>query len=79
MPVLKSSQKALRVAKRRHSENELLRKKLRSALKSLKTNPSTKTLQQVFSSLDRAAKKNIFHKNKVARLKSQAAKLVLGK
>lgn len=79
MPVLKSSKKALRVAKRRRVENELLRKKIRTALKSLRTNSNAKTLQQAFSAIDKGARKNIFHKNRAARLKSQASKLVSAK
>lgn len=76
MPVLKSSKKALKVAKRRKTENDTLRKKLRLAQKSFGASPSKETLKKVFSAIDTAAKNHIFHKNKAAHLKSQFSKLL---
>ncbi|MBI4990928.1 30S ribosomal protein S20, partial [Candidatus Gottesmanbacteria bacterium] len=43
-----------------------------------KKNPTPSLLSKVFKVLDTAAKKNIFHANKAARLKSNLSKL-LGK
>lgn len=76
MPVLKSSKKALAVSKRRKRENDSTRFRLVTAFKELRTNPTTDNLTKVYSLVDRAAKKHLFHKNKAARLKSSYAKLV---
>lgn len=76
MPVLKSSKKALKVSIRRKKENDTLRKSLREAVKALRGNPSFDTLKKVYSLLDRATRKHIFHKNRAARLKSNFSKLV---
>lgn len=75
MPVLKSSKKALKVAKRRRAENDSLRKALREAIKILRANPTQGSLKKVYSLLDRAAKKHLVHKNRAARLKSKYSKL----
>lgn len=76
MPVLKSSKKALKVAKRRKEENEALRSKIRQAQKAVALAPTTKTVSQAFSTIDRAVKKHLIHKNRAARLKSQLSKLL---
>lgn len=76
MPVLKSSKKALKVAKRRKVENDVLRQNLQVAVKALRKKPTATTLKKVYSQLDRAAKRHLIHKNRAARLKSQFSKLV---
>lgn len=76
MPVLKSAKKSLKVAKRRKTENDGLKSKIRQAQKAVYTNPSLKTISEAFSAIDRAVKKHFIHKNRAARLKSQLSKLL---
>jgi small subunit ribosomal protein S20 len=76
MPILKSAKKALKVAKRRKTENDTLKKKVRNAQKAFRTSPSVEALRSAFSTIDTATKKHLMHKNKAARLKSQLSKLL---
>lgn len=76
MPILKSSKKALKVAKRRKTENDTLKKKVRAAQKAFQASPTATTLKVAFSTIDKAAKKHFIHKNKASRLKSQLSKLL---
>lgn len=76
MPVLKSAKKALRVSRRRKSENERIQKNLGAVIKSFRANPTAAGLVKAYSAIDRAAKNHIIHKNKAARLKSALAKLI---
>lgn len=70
MPVTPSARKALRssIAKRAH--NSLLKAELKRALKTVKPESLAKTI----STIDKAAKRNIIHQNKAARIKAQLAK-----
>ena len=52
------------------------RKKLRGAMGTFNKNPDKKGLEKVYSVLDKLVKRNIFHKNKVSRLKSRYSKMV---
>ena len=80
MPIIKSAKKALRVSKRRKLENDLVRAKIKSAVKGAKLSISAKKedanekIQTLYKELDLAAKKNVIHKNKAARLKSRITK-----
>lgn len=76
MPVIKSAIKKLRKDKKRQAENDKFRLNLEKAIKKVKKETSQKTLKSAMSFIDKATKKNIFHKNKAARLKSQLAKLI---
>ena len=49
---------------------------MKEAVKVFRTAPSEKLLQKVFRALDRAAKKNVLHANRTARLKSRLSKLL---
>lgn len=51
-------------------------KELKKLVTAGKMDEAKKTLSQVFSALDKAAKKNIIHKNKAARKKSRLSKLL---
>lgn len=81
MPVTKSAKKALKVDKRKKLENDLVRAKIKSAIKGAKIsiakheNDIAEKLKTMFKELDIAAKKNVIHKNKAARLKSRISKL----
>jgi len=76
MPVLKSSKKALKVSKRRKKENDTIKSKIRQAQKAVSEKPTKDTVSQAFSTIDRAVKKHLIHKNRAARLKSQLSKLL---
>ncbi|HZZ98348.1 MAG TPA: 30S ribosomal protein S20 [Candidatus Saccharimonadia bacterium] len=74
MPITSSALKALRQAKKRTEHNRTVKSRAKSAIDAVKKTPSSETLAQAFSAIDRAVKNHIFHKNKAARLKSQLAK-----
>ena len=74
MPIIKSAKKRVRTANKAAIRNSKTKRSLREALKSFGKSPSAKTQASAQSHLDKAAKKGVIHKNKAARLKSQAAK-----
>ena len=80
MPIIKSSKKALKVGQRRKLENDLVRAKIKNAVKGAKLSIATKKedisekLEVLYRELDLAAKKNVIHKNKASRLKSRITK-----
>jgi small subunit ribosomal protein S20 len=82
MPNTKAAKKAMRVSQRRNEINTARKWKIKNSLKDLRkclaTNPETYqvTLSRVFSSLDKAVKSNIIHRNKANRKKSRLAHLV---
>jgi len=79
MPVTKSAIKALRQTKRRTVVNAEIRAKMRTIIKSVKTGLGEKGLDEMYSTIDRAAKRGIIHPNKAARIKSRITKSVSGK
>lgn len=79
----KSAKKAIRVAKRRSVINLRLKRALKTSTKEVKKavvkgdNKDLNTLlKQAYKSIDKAAKKNLIHKNAAARYKSNVAKAV---
>lgn len=74
MPIIANAKKALRQTKTRTTRNRVVRAKVRSTIKNAATKTDALTLSTLFSTLDRAVKRHIIHKNKAARLKSRAAK-----
>lgn len=81
MPIIKSAKKRVVTAKKAAIRNSKVKRTLKESVKayelSLKTNDKkkiTEAYNKAQSALDQAGKKNIIHKNKVARLKSQLAK-----
>ncbi len=76
MPITTSARKALRKDRRRTVVNKRLKKRIASAVKKAKKQPTEKALSFSFSILDKAAKKKLIHKNKAARLKSRIAKML---
>jgi small subunit ribosomal protein S20 len=79
MPLTKSAKKALKVAIRRKGENDLVRAKVKGAVKGARLSVAKKEqvgekLQKLYRELDIAAKKHVIHKNKAARLKSRITK-----
>ncbi|MBM3283239.1 30S ribosomal protein S20 [Candidatus Gottesmanbacteria bacterium] len=76
MPVTISAKKKLRQDKKRQRQNSIVKKAIKEAIKTFKAKPSLQHLAKLFSLLDSAGKKKIFHVNKVARQKSKFSKLL---
>ncbi|MBI2019301.1 30S ribosomal protein S20 [Candidatus Daviesbacteria bacterium] len=76
MPIIRSAIKKVRKDKTRTTLNKKRENTLRSLIKKTRSSSTAKNLQAVFSALDKAAKVNLIHKNKAARLKSNLSKLV---
>ena len=80
MPIIKSAKKRVRTAAKAGARNRKTKRSLKSALKAFhgavtgsdKKKAST-SHSKAQSALDKAAKKNVLHKNKVARKKRQLA------
>ncbi len=75
-----SALKNVRRIKTRTRQNNFWRAKIKAALKSLSKNAdknkAQELLQQVQSVLDKAAKRNVMHKNKASRLVSRVFRKV---
>jgi small subunit ribosomal protein S20 len=78
MPVLRNAKKKLRQDKKRTIENRKVKNAVRTVIKKAKKDKTPETLSKAFSSVDKAVKKNILHKNKAAHVKSSLAKIVSG-
>lgn len=74
MPVTESAKKALRNARAKQGRNKVIEADLKRALK----NATPENISQVVSTVDKAAKRDIIHPNKAARIKSRLAKLAAG-
>lgn len=75
MPVTKSAEKKLRQDKQRTTRNEGVKRNAMTLIKKVRKNPTTKSVAQAVSAIDKAVKHGIYHKNKAARIKSTLAKL----
>lgn len=75
MPVTKTAKRALRSSKKKEIVNKLIVSELEVALRQAKKTKNTQKILKAVSLTDRAAKKNVIHKNRAARLKSQLSKL----
>lgn len=76
MPIIKSAVKKLRQAKVKRARNLVAKGALKNLLDSFKKKPAPGAFSKLVSALDKAAKKNLLHKNKAARLKSRSSKLL---
>ena len=83
MPQRRAAKKDLRQNRKRKQANLKIKKKLKTAAKSLKQTLTTKdsakieeALKQVCKLIDKAASKNVIHANKAARKKSRLTKAV---
>ena len=76
MPLSTSAKKALRKDRRRTVVNSVIRSKMRTSIRTLRDEKTHEALTTVYSALDRAAKRNVIHKKKAARLKSRLSRLV---
>lgn len=79
MPIIKSAKKRVRVAKKSTIRNVKTKRSLKTALKAFHAavtsgkKDAAKEHATAQSNLDKAGKKNVMHKNKVARKKRQLA------
>lgn len=80
MPIIKSARKRVKVAKKAAVRNSKTKRSLREALKTFakllesgKPAEVQKAQAAAVSAIDRAAKKNVIHKNKAARAKASLA------
>lgn len=73
MPIIKSAKKRVKQARKATVRNAKTKRSLRDSLKLFSKKPSASAKSQAESSLDKAAKKGLVHKNKVARKKRQLA------
>lgn len=73
MPITKSAKKALRQSASRRILNDARKKAMREAVKKARKTPALETLAAAYQMLDKAAKNNVIHKNRAARLKSRLA------
>lgn len=70
MPITKSAKKSLKVSRTKQAQNRLQSVKLEKSLRLV----NEESVNEVVSLIDKAAKTNLIHKNKAARLKSKLAK-----
>ncbi len=83
MANLSASKKDIRVSARRRLENSRVRKAVRDVSKDMaqlikkgQKDAASQLLPKAFSTFDTAVKKNILHKNNVARKKSHLSKAI---
>jgi small subunit ribosomal protein S20 len=76
MPVTKTAKRALRGSKNKESVNKLIVSKLEAAIRVARKSKAAQKITTAVSLADRAVKKNVIHKNKAARIKSQLSKLL---
>lgn len=74
MPIIKSAKKRVKQTQKATVRNAKTKRSLRSALKNFVKKPSAAAKSKAESNLDKAAKKGLVHKNKVARKKAQLAR-----
>ncbi len=74
MPVIKSAIKKLKQSLKHQSHNRATKRTVRDLVEAFKKSPTPKAYIAAVSALDKAAKTNVIHKNKAARLKSRLAK-----
>ncbi len=81
MPQLKNAEKALRQNKKNEARNKNYKNRIKKLtrnfndlLKDNKHEEAKKLLPTLYKAIDKAAKKNIIHKNNAARKKSRLAK-----
>lgn len=73
MPIIKSAKKRVKTANKAAIRNSKTKRSLKAAIKAFISSPSNDSQAKAQSELDKAAKKGIMHKNKVARKKRQLA------
>ena len=79
MPVIKSAKKKLKQDKKRTLANKKLKDLMKMAVKTAGKKSSEENISKAFRAIDKAAKANVIHKNKAARMKSALSKTSLVK
>ncbi|MCL4397860.1 30S ribosomal protein S20 [Patescibacteria group bacterium] len=74
MPVIQSAIKKLKQARSHEAQNRGVKKQVKELIDAFKKNPTVAAYSKAVSALDKAAKNNVIHKNKAARLKSRLSK-----
>lgn len=78
MPILKHAKKKLRQERKRELHNRSLRTAFKNLLKDATKTKTPESISKAVSAVDKAAKKNLIHKNKAAHIKSDLSKLTGG-
>lgn len=73
MPIIKSAKKRVKQTEKATIRNAKTKRSLRESIKNFVKKPTADAHNQAQSNLDKAAKKGLVHKNKVARKKRQLA------
>ena len=73
MPIIKSAKKAARQATKRRSNNEAIKKTIRTALKDFKNKPTSEKMAKVQSEYDKAVKQGLMKKATASRRKAKLA------
>lgn len=73
MPIIKSAKKRVKTTKKATARNAKTKRTLRDAVKAFSKKSTSAGHAKAQSALDKAAKKGLLHKNKVARKKRQLA------
>lgn len=82
MAITKSAKKAVKRSEKMRARNLVFKLEMKSSIKKLKKAVSESSwefdllLKKAYSSIDRAARRNIIHKNNASRKKSNLSKLV---
>lgn len=82
MANLKAAKKMIRGTKIRTKRNQVWRNRIKDITKEIRTSTETgkkvspEQLSKLYKTVDKAAKKNVIHKNKAARIKSELKKKV---
>ncbi len=79
MPVIKQAIKKVRQDKRKTVVNLRVKKAYKAAVLNYRKNPTKEGLVNVYKLADRAAKTNVIHRKKAARIKSRLSKLIVPK
>lgn len=76
MPKIKSAIKKMHQSEKKGAANREIKYKLKDLTLDFKKKPTDGAYSSLVSALDKAAKTNVIHKNKAARLKSRMSKLL---
>lgn len=73
MPIIKSAIKRVKQANVHRERNVATKRAIKAAVKAFEAKPTAENLSKAHSELDKALKKNLLHKNTVARRKANLA------
>src|SRR5882724_13235857 len=79
MPVLKHAKKKLRQDKVRTARNKQVKDLYKKLIKEARAKKTAESLNKAFSSIDKAAKHYILHKNTASRMKASLSRVIDGK